>query len=73
MSEWHAEIHVWPYSTGNGRENDQKAAGERVQKITVHADDIASALKMVQLFANGIETGPMVWQAPIVSIARGIA
>lgn len=71
MSMWTWEIHVevWPHSSGNGRENDQKAAGDRKQTYTVRADSIDDALKLAKAFKAGLECGPMVWQAPIMSIA----
>jgi len=70
MCEWIAEIHVWPHSTGRGQQVDQKDAGERVQKITLRADGIQAALRMAEVFAKGIETNPMVWQAPIFGVTR---
>lgn len=68
--EWHAEIHVWPHSTGRGQDVDQKEAGERVQTLEVRADSIEDALRLVVLFRNGIVTNPMVWQAPIMKLVR---
>lgn len=70
MCKWAVTIEIWPHSTGRGQSIDQKEAGERVHTLTVEADDIHRALKAVKLFTDGIETNPMVWQAPIMKIER---
>lgn len=67
---WEAEIHVWPFSTGHGASVDQEAAGERVRKLTVTADNIGAALRLVQIYADGIQTNPRVWQTPIYGLRR---
>ena len=67
---WEAEIHVWPHSTGNGQCADQKAVGGGVRKVEVIAHRIDDALKLVNLYRDGIETNPMVWQAVVYGIVR---
>ena len=68
MNRWRITIQVWPYSTGRGADEDQKAAGERVRYFYVNAHDIRDAMKMAQCFAEGIETSPAVWKAPIYGV-----
>lgn len=71
MSEYYdVEIRVWPFSTGKGRDVDQKNAGEAVQHFRVEADGMSSALHKANLIAIGILTNPHVWQAPIYKIVR---
>lgn len=65
---WKITVCVWPYSTGVGAAEDQKAAGERTQVLEVSATDIRDALRQAELFVQGIKTNPRVWQAPIKSI-----
>lgn len=61
-------IEAWPHSTGQGQTKDQEAAGERSQTFTVDADGFDGAYRQAKLLQTGIETNPMVWRAPIVSI-----
>lgn len=63
-------VHVWPHSTGKGQEADQESAGERVREVIVRANTLREALEKVELYRDGIETGPMVWQAPIQSVEQ---
>lgn len=68
MSRWEIHIEAWPHSTGKGADADQAAAGERNHYFYVYAEDIGEALKMAQCFAEGMESSPAVWRAPIVAI-----
>ena len=61
---------TWPHSTGRGAEIDQKEAGKRYWSVEVSADGLSEALELVELYARGIETNPLVWMAPIHSIAK---
>lgn len=70
MDRWEAEIHVWPHSSGRGQCVDQKEAGDRVRKIEVIADRIDDAIRLVNLYREGIETNPMVWRAVVYGLAR---
>ncbi|KAB2751818.1 hypothetical protein [Brucella anthropi] len=70
MSQYKGIVHVWPYSTGRGQDVDQKEAGERVREIVVNAQHIGEALEKIELYREGIKTGPMVWEAPIISIEQ---
>jgi hypothetical protein len=65
---WLISMDVWPFSTGAGADKDQKAAGDRLQVISVQAEDIGNALKLGNLFAKGIKTNPSVWQVRIKKI-----
>lgn len=73
MYDWDVSIEVWPHSTGKGADEDQKAAGARARTIRVKADSIGIALRLAQLFADGVKTNPAVWQVPIMRIARAHA
>lgn len=68
--EWQVSIEIWPYSTGNGRDEDQKACGERTRTFTVIAHDIFDVIEQAKMIVHGIKTNPAVWQAPIKSIVQ---
>ena len=70
MTRWIVTIEAWPHSSGNGQENDQKAAGERTSNYTVRAIDIAQALEFAEAIAMGMRHNTMVRRAPIVSIVK---
>ena len=67
---WHITIEAWPHSTGKGQDVDQAAAGERVQFYYVDAHCIKDALGYAACIAQGMESNPMVWQAPITATRR---
>ena len=73
MNKWQVTIEVWPHSTGNGREADQKACGDRTLVFEVGGDTMRDAFGRAELIRMGIETNPMVWQAPITKIAQKTA
>ena len=68
MNRWRIIIEACPHSTGAGQEADQKMAGDRERYFYVDADDIREAMKMAHCFAQGIETNPAVWRAPITGV-----
>ena len=70
MTRWIVTIEVWPHSTGNGNEADQKAAGNRVNTFAVDADCMREAVKLANAIAQGMEAHPMVWRAPITGIVK---
>ncbi|WP_421991716.1 hypothetical protein [Roseococcus sp.] len=70
MSRWCITIETWPFSTGAGQSEDQKAAGERVTTHFVEALEIAEALDKAKLIAAGIKHNPRVWEAPITGITK---
>lgn len=69
---WRIAIETWPHSTGNGQENDRKAAGaeDGERYFYVDAEDVTDALKLAQAIAMGIEAHPAVWKAPIYGVHR---
>lgn len=70
MAEYQISGERWPYSTNKGAHVDQVSAGSRKWTISVHADDIKQALEKGQLFAQGVESSPHVWRAPILKIEQ---
>lgn len=70
MWNWNITIEAWPYSTGNGADADQKAAGDREQCYYVSAESIAEAITLARCIVDGIQSNPAVWQAPITGITR---
>lgn len=68
--KWKITLVVMPYSTGNGKDADQKAAGNRDQSVIVECDDIKQALRFAETFVRGVKTNPAVWEAPIYAIER---
>lgn len=67
---WEITIEAWPYSTGKGADNDQKAAGERVRRFYVYAEDMREAYKLAQAYSEGVRSHDAVWEAPIMGIMR---
>lgn len=67
---WKITVQAWPHSTGNGQVNDQNAAGDRERTFEIRADNMKEALKHAQSIVLGIESHPMVWQAPIMAIVN---
>lgn len=70
MGPWIVTIEAWPFSTSNGTEIDQKAAGQRSVNYAVRAMDAADALRIAEYIATGVRANPMVWRAPITSIIK---
>lgn len=67
---WRITIELWPHSTGNGAEADQKAVGDREHYYYVDAYDISEALKFAHAFSDGACLSPAVWKAPIMGVHR---
>jgi hypothetical protein len=67
---WRITIEAWPHSTGNGQDEDQKLAGERIQHYTVRGVSIDEALEAAKHIATGMRSNPMVWRAPITEIVK---
>ncbi len=65
VEKWDITIEAWPYSTGNGQEADQKAAGPRSKTFRVRAEDFNQAVRFAQTLAAGVKANPAVWRAPI--------
>lgn len=70
MDLWKVTIEAWPHQTGEGRDEDQKAAGERSANYTVRAVDMGDALKAAEYIAMGVRANPRVWRAPITAIVK---
>lgn len=68
MYRWRIKIEAWPHSTGNGQSNDQKAVGDRIRDFEVRGNDMKEAYELAKCIAMGIQSHPMVWQAPITQI-----
>lgn len=68
MRRWRITVEAWPFSTGKGRDADQKAAGDRTHYFYVNADDIEEAMKMARCFSEGMKRNPAVWMAPIFGV-----
>lgn len=70
IMDWKITIEAWPHSTGKGADEDQKAAGDRVQVYYTRAESIHEAAGHAKLIVAGMESNPMVWQAVITGIVR---
>lgn len=70
MTRWRITIEVWPHSSGNGADVDQKDAGERTNYFYVNAYEIDNALEMARCFQTGILINPAVWKANIFGIHK---
>lgn len=70
MERWQITIEAWPHSTGNTREKDQEAAGERLQSYYVDAENIKEAVRIGGYISEAMQSNPAVWRAPITAIMR---
>lgn len=70
MTRWKVTIAAWPHSTGEGRDTDQRAAGERSKDYVVRAMDFQGAVVLAEAIAMGVRANPAVWRAPIEAIVK---
>lgn len=70
MTRWKITIEAWPHSTGNGNEVDQAAAGDRKREFIVYADGAKAAFALAEAISMGVQSHPMVWQAPIKGVVE---
>lgn len=71
---WRITIAVYPHSTGNGQDEDRKAAGveDEDRYFYVNAHDFDEAAKMARCYSDGVKSHPMVWEAPIMGVHKRI-
>jgi len=69
---WRITIAVWPHSTGNGGIADKKAAGadDGDRYFYVDAADFGDAVTLAYAYAEGIQSHPAVWKAPVMGVHR---
>lgn len=72
MMRWRITIAVWPHSTGNGNAADKKAAGAENGDLYfyVDAECFREASRLAECYAEGVQSNPSVWKAPVMGVHR---